>query len=315
MSGVAQAVEGYEQISMEQTGTNEWTLTDKQLGKSAAFESEDITLTTMKQVIQRLAERNDFQYINGQGFYLKGYAEVGIVGFMDEDDQSIFKIGKTYSVGGIEFEVSKKSDLFHFLTWFEDKSRLETLTLKLNGVNKENFSEEIEKVIFYMGTKYKEQMLDDCGDFAYPRTIDVRVSDIPCDEFRYSAINMNIDWSSLEANHLALFNQGETSDNSNFFSYYRFIETFLGEEKSLAELQRRLSTLHPGRILAFAKEAKLIEEHESVEALGEALYEVRNRYVNEQEEDAGYVPFNELGKWKVVTKEVAIQLLNQQNKN
>lgn len=312
MTTLTKELAGYKNLDYEKVADNRFTLRDKELGKTVEFEMSDLSLTDMTRFHENIQEKNDFEYQHGYGFYLEGYTEFGVIGFMDKASRTSFEHGKRYPLGNLEFEVSKKSDLFHFLTWFEDKSQMESNTLKVYGVTKESYSSDIEKALFMMGVRFEDEFLEEYGEFFYPRILDIRESDIPCESFEFTEVSANLDWSCPVTGNLALFNQGESTSRYNFFAFYRFIETFIKTGRETEELTALLKSLQTEQLLGFAKETRLIDEDGDVEELAKLLVEMRNRYVYERpgDEPDGKIQVEEMAKWKVITKEIAIQLLN-----
>lgn len=312
MATVEKELAGYENLAYDKDRNNRYVLTDKQIKKSVTLDKGDLKLEKMAEFHQQLEHKNDFTYKNGYGFYLDGYVEFGVIGFMDKKSRTSFEHGKRYKMGELEFEVSPKSDMFHFFTWFEDKSHMESNTLKLYGASKEGFLSDIEKALFLMGVRFEEEFIEEYGEFFYPRILDIRESNIPCESFEFTEVNENLDWSCPITGNLALFNQGEATSRYNFFAFYRFIETFIQTGREADELTSLLRSLDTKQLLAFAKETRLIEQNGNVVELANALYTIRNRYVYERpgDEPDGNIPVEEMAKWKVVTKEMAIQLLN-----
>ena len=312
MTTLEKELAGYSNLDYQQVSYNRYALRDKLLKKSVELEKDDLNEEDMTTFHRTLEDKNDFQYKHGYGFYLDGYTEFGVIGFMDKKSRTSFEHGKRYPLGDLEFEVSGKSDLFHFFTWFEDESQMESSTLKLYGVTKESYTADIEKALFYMGVRFEDEFLEEYGEFFYPRILDIRESDIPCDSFEFTDVSENLDWTCPVTGNLALFNQGESTSRYNFFAFYRFIETFIKTGRETQELTRILEQLETEQLLAFAKETRLIEPDGKEEELAKALYEIRNRFVYERPgaEPDGKIPVEEMAKWKVITKEMAIQLLN-----
>lgn len=312
MNALSKELTGYKNLDYEKVAGNRFSLHDKALEKSVEFEMNDMSPTDMARFHQNLEEKNDFKYEDGYGFYLNGYTEFGVTGFMDKESPTSFEHGKRYPLGTMEFEVSKKSDLFHFFTWFQDKSQIESNTLKIYGVEKGTYTADIEKALFNMGVRFEEEYLLEYGEFFYPRILDIRESDYPFASFQYTDVISNLDWSCPVTGNLALFNQGEVTSRYNFFAFYRFIETFIGTGKEEEALVNLLKPLDTSQILAFAKETRLIAEDDKEEELVKELFEFRNRYVYAEpgQEADGNIPVEMMAKWKIVTKELAIQLLN-----
>lgn len=312
MTTLEKELEGYPDLSCRQARHNRLALWDANIKKEVEFARNDMTLQDMDSFIQKLTAKNDFEYKNGYGYYLDGFTEFGVIGFMDKGTSTSFEHGKRYQLGGVEFEISRKSDLFHFLTWFEDKSHMESDTLKIYGVSKESYISDIEKALFYLGMRFADEFIEEYGKFFYPRILDIRDTDIPCESFQFTNIRTDLDWSCPATGNLALFNQGEATSRYNFFAFYRFIETFIQTGRETEELSRLMKDLETTDILAFAKETRLVEPEGKEADLAKALYDVRNRYIYEVPggEPDGKIPVEEMQKWKVVTKEIAIQLLN-----
>jgi hypothetical protein len=311
---------GYDDISYNKLNGTKFRLIDKRLNKQLVFNFKGVTISPYlhkESLHEKLKKMNDYEYVNGHGYYLDGYAEFGITGFMDQDDyHGSFEIGKVYSFSNYHFEVSPRSDLFSFLTWYEDESKFDFYTLKLYGVSKESFSVEIEKALFYIGAKFTEDIEEEYREFLYPRIVDFRMVGINAELFNYTDIDLNLDWSSPIANNLSLFNQGESSDDYNFFAYYRFIETFFGKGNEEDELTELVESLDVKVLLEFAKKHQLIEANGTAKSLAKSLYQVRNNFIHhkinrERIFDPTFnIPVQILIKWKVITKEMAIQLLN-----
>ncbi len=264
---------------------------------------------------------NDYEYTNGYGFYLDGYAEFGITGFVEEESgRSSFEIGKMYRFGNYKFEISEPSSLFSFLTYFEDESKVEFYTIKLYGVSHEKFVLEVEKALFYMGFQFKDDIDEEYSEFLYPRIYDLREMSMTFEYFDYTEMEKNLDWNSPFLNNISLFNQGESTDYYNFFAYYRFMETFFGVGNEENELIGLLESIDGTKLLEFAKKHTLIEANGTIKSLAKALYQVRNNYVhhklrrNRLFDPTFNIPVTVLAKWRVVTREVAIQLLNKNGK-
>lgn len=310
----------YDDLSYKKINGAKFQLDDKRLNKQVFFNLKGVTITPYlhkESLHQKLKKMNDYEYIHGHGYYLDGYTEFGVIGFMEEEGYlSSFEIGKVYSFGGYHFEVSPRSELFSFLTWYEDESKHDFHTLKLNGVSRESFPVEIEKALFYIGTKFSEDIEEEYREFLYPRIIDFRMVGITAESFDYTEINLNLDWNSPIANNLSLFNQGESTDDYNFFAYYRFLETFFGEGNEEDELIALVESINVTELLEFAKKYLLIEANGTAKSLAKSLYQVRNNYIHhklnrERIFDPTFnIPVQILTKWKVITKEMAIQLLN-----
>lgn len=313
-------LEGYDELSYKKINGTKFQLDDKRLKKKVVFNLKGVTITRyllMESLHEKLEKMNDYEYVDGHGYYLDGYAEFGITGFMDEEgERGSFEIGKVYSFGNYHFEVSPRSDLFSFLTWYQDESKFEFNTLKLNGVSKENFSVEIEKALFYIGTKFSEDIQEEYKEFLYPRIVDFREVGTIAEIFDYTAIDLDLYWNSPITSNLSLFNQGESSDNYNFFAYYRFMETFFGEDNEEDELTALVKSIEVTGLLVFAKKYGLIEDNGTANSLAKSLYQVRNNYIHHKLSRARIfdptfnIPVHILTKWKVITKEMAIQLLN-----
>jgi len=313
-------LESYDDLSYTKINGTTFQLDDKRLNKQVVFNLKGVTITPylhMEILHKKLKKMNDYEYVEGHGYYLDGYAEFGITGFMDQEGyRGSFEIGKIYSFGDYHFEVSPRSDLFSFLTWYEDESKYDFHTLKLNGVSKESFSIEIEKALFYIGAKFSEDIEEEYREYFYPRIVDFRMVGITAELFDYTEIDLNLDWSSPIANNLSLFNQGESSDDYNFFAYYRFMETFFGTGTEEDELTALVESIDVKELLDFAKKYLLIEANGTAKSLAKSLYQVRNNYIHhklsrERIFDPTFnIPVQILTKWKVITKEMAIQLLN-----
>jgi hypothetical protein len=316
-------LEGYDDLSYEKVNGTRFQLKDKRINKQVVFNLKGVTITPFlhtESLLEKLEKMNDFKYVEGHGYYLDGYAEFSITGFMDNMDGQIYRgsleIGKVYSFGDYQFEISTRSDLFSFLTWFEDESKYEFYTIKLYGVNKEKFSIEIEKSLFYIGTKFLDDIDEEYREFLYPRIMDFRMVGITTELFKYTEIDLSIDWNSPITNNLSLFNHGESTDDYNFFAYYRFIETFFGNGNEEDELIALVESINATQLLEFAKDNLLIEANGTKKSLAKSLYQIRNNYIHhklsrERIFDPTFnIPIQILTKWKVVTKEISIQLLN-----
>ncbi|KZR59790.1 hypothetical protein [Pseudobacillus badius] len=323
MKGLDDKLKGYDDLSYEKINGTRFQLKDKQLNKRVVFNLKGVTITPFihtDSLIEKLEKMNDFKYVEGHGFYLDGYAEFSITGFMDYMDEQIyrgsFEIGKVYSFGSYHFEISTRSDLFSFLTWFEDESKSDFYTLKLYGVSKEKFSIEIEKSLFYIGAKFLDDIDEEYREFLYPRIMDFRMVGITTELFNYTEIDLSIDWSSPITNNLSLFNHGESTDDYNFFAYYRFIETFFGDGNEEDELIALVESIDVTELLGFAKDNQLIEANGTEKSLAKLLYQIRNNYIHhklsrERLFDPTFnIPIQILTKWKVITREMAIQLFN-----
>ncbi|MCA4158027.1 hypothetical protein [Priestia megaterium] len=320
MELLERALDGYNGLSYEKINGSKFQMEDEQLRKKVVFNLKGVNITPylhMESFQEKLKNMNDYDYVNGHGYYLDGYAEFGIIGFMDEDNpHATFEIGKVYSFGSYHFEISPRSELFSFLTWYEDESKSDFNTLKLNGVSKENFPIEIEKALFYIGNNFSEDIVEEYREFLYPRIIDFREVGMTAELFNYTKVDQDLDWGSPITNHLSLFNQGESSDNYNFFAYYRFMETFFGEGNEVDELTMLVESIDVTELLMFAKKYGLIESNGTAKSLAKSLYQVRNNYIHhklsrERIFDPTFnIPVYILTKWKVITKEMAIQLLN-----
>ena len=321
-------LEVYDDLSYKKINGTKFKLDDKRLNKQVVFNLKGVTITPflhMESLHQKLKKMNDYEYVQGHGYYLDGFTEFGVTGFMEEKGYlSSFEIGKVYSFGGYHFEVSSRSDLFSFLTWYEDESKHEFYTLKLYGVSRDSFPIEIEKALFYIGTRFSEDFEEEYREFLYPRIVDFRMVGITVESFDYTEIDLNLDWNSPIVNNLSLFNQGESTDDYNFFAYYRFLETFFGEGIEEDELILLVESINVKELLEFAKRNLLIETNGTAKSLAKTLYKVRNNYIHHKlNRDRIFdptfnIPVQILTKWKVITKEMAIQLLNLhcgQNRN
>lgn len=312
MTTLEKEIAEYPDLNSRLARHNRIAIWDANIKKEIEFAKNDMTLDNMEHFFQKLTAKNDFEYKNGYGFYLDGYTEFGVIGFMDKGANTSFEHGKRYPMGEVEFEVSRKSDLFHFLTWHEDKSHMESDTLKIYGSTKESYVSDIDKALFFMGIRFANEFIEEYGKFFYPRILDIRDTDEPCDSFEFSSIRTDLDWSCPATGNLALFNQGESTSRYNFFAFYRFIETFIQTGRETEELSRLMKKLETARILEFAKETRLIEVDGKEADLAKALYDVRNQYIYEVPggEPDGRIPVEQMKKWKVVAKEISIQLLN-----
>lgn len=316
-------LEGYDDLSYKKINGTKFQLDDKRLNKQVSFNLKDVIITPFlhtESLLVKMEKMNDFKYVKGHGYYLDGYSEFSITGFMDEMDGQLyrgsFEIGKVYSFGSYQFEVSTRSDLFSFLTWFEDESKFDFHTLKVYGVSSERFSIEIEKTLFYIGAKFLDDIDEEYREFLYPRIMDFRMVGTTNELFNYTEIDLSIDWNSPITNNLSLFNQGESTDDYNFFTYYRFIETFFGDGNEEYELTILVESIDATELLEFAKDNLLIEANGTEKSLAKSLYQVRNNYIHhklsrERIFDPTFnIPIQLLTKWKVITREMAIQLLN-----
>lgn len=320
------AIERYEDLSYEILNGSRFVMKDNRLSKEFEFKLKRIDVSNPSFLAKdkyhnELKQLNDYEYKNGYGFYLDGYAEFGVTGFMDENtDGSSFEIGKLYRFGNYEFEISKPSSLFSFLTHFEDESKFDFHTIKLRGVSREKFVLEVEKAIFYIGVQFKADIVEEYSELLYPRIFDFREMSMTFEYFDYTEMETNLDWNSQIMDNISLFNQGESTDYYNFFTYYRFMETFFGVGNEENELIGLVESIKGTKLLGFAKEHMLIEANGTAKSLAKALYRIRNNYVHHKLRGSRLfdptfnIPVTVLAKWRVVTREIAIQLLNKHGK-
>lgn len=312
--------ESYENLTYEKINGTRFRMRDEKLGKEMEFNLKGIDFSSYlpaQALHQKLEDMNDYKYTDGYGFYLDGYAELAIFGFMNDDStQSEFVIGETYQFGQYKFEISPPTDLFRYLTWSDDESKIDFDTIKLTGVTKESFVVDIEKALLYLGTRYKEDFYEEYSQFLYPQLMDLREVGMIYEPFDYTNVSAKLDWHSPILSNIALFNQGESTDNYNFFAYYRFIETFFEDGNEVDQLIKLVESIDTTELLEFAKEHALINVNGTKKTLARELYAIRNNYVHHKLsrvrifDPTHNIPIPVLIKWRVVTKEIAIQLLN-----
>ncbi|MFP3790851.1 hypothetical protein [Bacillus subtilis] len=313
-------LERYEHLTLKKINGSRYRLQDECVNKSLSFNLKGIEVESnymnMKKLHLKFENSNDYKYFDGHGFCIEDYAEFGITGFFDEEfDYTSFETDVCYSFGKYKFIVSDPSNLFQFLTWFEDETKFDYKTIKLFGTSQDTALKDLEKAVFYIGSKFLE---DDEAykEFLYPRIVDLREVGVTAVPFNYTEINLNINWDSPIANNLSLFNYGESTDHYNFFAYYRFIETFFDTGNEEDELIALVESIDNDELLIFAKDHNLIEANGTAKTLAKTLYKVRNNYVHhklrkERIVDPYFnVPVAILSKWKVISREIAIQLLN-----
>ncbi|GGE76126.1 hypothetical protein [Priestia taiwanensis] len=315
----------YSDLSYQKISGEKFQIIDHKFQKEVVFNLKNTTTTSHLQkeklhkekLHEDLEKMNNYRYVSGHGYFLDGYSEVSITGFMEQENyHGLFEIGKTYSFGSYHFEIGSKSELFSFLTSYEDESKYDFYTLKLNGVSKDTFSLEIEKALFYIGSKFSEDIEQEYREFLYPRVIDFRTVGVTSELFNYTEINLNLDWGSPIVSNLSSFNQGESSDDYNFFAYYRFIETFFGTGNEENELIMLVESIDSKELLTFSKEHRLIQNNGTAKSLAKSLYQTRNNYIHHKLnkkrtfDPTFNLPVQALTKWKVITREIAIQLLN-----
>lgn len=316
--------EKYKNLIYEKVNGTRFLMKDLKSGKEMEFNLKGIDserYLPMDAFQRKLESMNDYKYTEGYGFYLNGSAEFAIGGFLRGGGCAEFEKEKLYCFGKYEFEVSPPTDLFRYLTWADDESKDPDFdTIKLTGVAKDTFVIDIEKAILYLGTNFKLDYEEEYGQFHYPQLMDLREAGMLYEPFDYTEVGEELDWNSPVLKNIGLYNQGESTDNYNFFSYYRFIETFFEkgpEEDQLIELVESVDTTE---IIEFAKKHELINENGTAKSLAKELYSVRNSYVHHKLtkvrifDPTHNIPTPLLLKWRVVTKEIAIQLLNLHGK-
>lgn len=314
----------YETMTYERLSSNRFMLKDSQIEKEATFNLRGVDLTEgfipTKTFHNKIASVNDFAYIDGHGFYLDGYAEFKITGFWDDEGyKGEFEgFNKEHQIGHTRFELSEPSDLFDFLTRFEDETKVDYSSIKLTGVTEENVLVELEKALFCLAHTYSEYIIEEYKEFLYPRIVDMREVGMLMEEFDYTEIDLDLDWSSPYFRSLSQFNQGESSDTYDTFAFYRFIESFFGEEKEEDEIIGLVESIDHQELVTYASNHHLIDSNNATaKSLAKQLYQVRNNYVHHKLkgkrlfEPSFNVPVAVLSKWKVVTREIAIQLLNK----
>ena len=316
--------ESYETLTYEKINGTRFRISDTKSGKNMVFNLNGIDYDSylpMDAFHQKLESMNDYKYAEGYGFYLEGYAEFAIGGFLRDGGCAEFEKKKTYRFGQYEFEVSPPTDLFSYLTWNDDESKdSEFDTIKLTGVAKESFVVDIEKALLYLGTHFKLDFEEEYSQFYYPQLMDLREVGMLYEPFDYTAISTELDWHSPALRNIALFNEGESTDNYNFFPYYRFIETFFEEGREEDQLIELVESINAVELIVFAAQHKLINGNGTAKSLARGLYAIRNNYVHHKLnrvrlfDPTHNIPTPVLAKWRVIAKEIAIQLLNVHGK-
>lgn len=316
--------EKYKNLIYEKVNGTRFSMSDLKSGKKMVFNLKGIDYDRylpMAAFHQKLEDMNDYKYIKGYGFYLNESAEFAIGGFLRDGGCDEFEKEKVYHFGQYDFEVSTPTDLFRYLTWNDDESKDPDFdTIKLRGVSKDSLVIDVEKAMLYIGTHFKWYYGEEYQQFYYPQLMDLREAGMPYEPFDYTKVIEELDWHSPVLKNIGLYNEGESTDNYNFFSYYRFIETFFEEGPEEDQLIELVESVDTTKLVEFAKEYGLINKNGTSKSLAKALYAIRNSYVHHklrrvrEFELTHNIPVSLLLKWRVVAKEVAIQLLNLHGK-
>lgn len=314
----------FKDLSYERKSSNRFILKDNQNNNEIVFNTKKMKLPKegiiWEEMLESFESSNDFSYISGHGFYLEGYAEFKITGFWDDDGfkEESSELNKRYIMGNTSFELGCPSNLFDYITRFEDETKVDYLSIKLFGLNKENILLELEKAIFLLAQTYSEFIMEEYREFLYPRIVDIREVGCITEPFTYTDIDLDFDWSSPHFQSISQFNQGESSDSYDYFGYYRFIESFFGDNKEEDEIVSLVESINYQNLVDYASQNQLIDKNNATpKALARKLYQVRNNYVHHKLKGTRLfdptfnVPVLYLSKWKVVSREIAIQLMNK----
>ena len=125
-------------LLMDLTGYQNWTALEE-----GPIEENFLGTPEFHELLEKA---NDYKYLEGKGFYLNGYGELGVSRRLEllllKDS---VKSDTLYQFGSFQFEISWRSDFFRFLTTndsnliYKSKGASESLyTIKFYGIKKED---------------------------------------------------------------------------------------------------------------------------------------------------------------------------------
>lgn len=249
----------------------------------------------------------DFYFEKHKGIYFDKYGEFFIslteMDFMRTDTK------KTFSIGGVSYEVSEPSHLMllFFGNYHENKCRY--LSLKVTNTSKKYFKRDVEKGLFHLG-----QSMSELKEYPKIQSFVPNNSSTKMVRDRIYIDTTKINWESPYIESLSILNKAKTY--KDLLSYYRFLEYYFYISQvdllkgKIKEYQGRLEDMTESDDQDFLKSFTSITKHEK-EALTSLLERLNKKKILSAYEELGLAEKNQ----KVTIELVAMQLYTFRNEN